>query len=63
MRDPKALISTGELAAMLGDPMLRLFDYTTSTVPPPEGYLDKPVHEDELLKSVRKILELAHEEA
>lgn len=37
MRDPQALISTGELAALLGDPSLRLYDCTTSTVPPPEG--------------------------
>ncbi len=37
MRDPQALISTGELAAMLGDPSLRVFDCTTTTVPPPPG--------------------------
>ncbi len=29
-------------------------------VRPPEGYLDKPVDEQSLLRSVRKILELAH---
>ena len=37
MRDPKALISTAELAAALGDPALRLFDCSTTTVPPPPG--------------------------
>ena len=37
MRDPQALISTGALAAMLGDPALRVFDCTTTTVPPPAG--------------------------
>src|SRR5262249_30340132 len=37
MRDPKALIGTGELAALLGDPSLRVFDCTTTTVPPPPG--------------------------
>lgn len=37
MRDPQMLIGTGALAAMLGDPALRLFDCTTTTVPPPEG--------------------------
>ena len=41
MRDPQALISTGELAALLGDPSLRLFDCTTTTVPPPPG-VDAP---------------------
>lgn len=37
MRDPKALVTTGDLAAMLGDPLLRVFDCTTTTVPPPAG--------------------------
>ena len=37
MRDPHALITTDQLAAMLGDPSLRLFDCTTTTVPPPPG--------------------------
>ena len=37
MRDPKALISTSELADLLSDPSLRLFDCSTSTVPPPPG--------------------------
>jgi thiosulfate/3-mercaptopyruvate sulfurtransferase len=37
VRDPQALISTSELEAMLGDPSLRIFDCTTTTVPPPAG--------------------------
>ena len=37
MRDPGALISTSELAVVLGDSSLRLFDCTTTTVPPPAG--------------------------
>ena len=37
MRDPQALISTSELEAILGDPSLRVFDCTTTTVPPPPG--------------------------
>ena len=37
MRDPQALISTEQLAAHLDDPSLRLFDCTTTTVPPPPG--------------------------
>jgi len=37
MRDPQALISTGKLAAILGDASLRVFDCTTNTVPPPPG--------------------------
>jgi thiosulfate/3-mercaptopyruvate sulfurtransferase len=37
MRDTRALISTYELEALLGDPSLRVYDCTTSTVPPPLG--------------------------
>ena len=37
MRDKQALISTEELAALLGDPSLRVYDCTTTTVPPPPG--------------------------
>lgn len=37
MRDPRALISTSELATLLGDPSLRVYDCTTKTVPPPLG--------------------------
>jgi thiosulfate/3-mercaptopyruvate sulfurtransferase len=37
MRDPKALVSTGELAAMLGEPHVRVYDCTTYNNPPPPG--------------------------
>jgi thiosulfate/3-mercaptopyruvate sulfurtransferase len=37
MRDPRAVISTSELAALLGHPTLRVYDCTTTTVPPPPG--------------------------
>ena len=41
-----------------GKPELRKLIYERP-VPPPEGYLDKPVDEETLLRNVRKILELA----
>jgi thiosulfate/3-mercaptopyruvate sulfurtransferase len=41
MRDPNLLISTEQLAASLHDPALRLYDCTTTTVPPPPG-VDAP---------------------
>lgn len=37
MRDPKALVSTDELAGMLGQPSLRLYDCTTYLETPPPG--------------------------
>ena len=40
-----------------GQPELRKVIYQR-VVPPPDGYLDKPIHEDTLLLSVRKILAL-----
>jgi CheY-like chemotaxis protein len=42
-----------------GRPELRRFIYDRP-VPPPEGYLDKPVTEEQLLMNVKKIIELAH---
>ncbi|MFC1575711.1 response regulator [Gemmatimonadota bacterium] len=42
-----------------GQPELRKLIYQR-VVPAPDGYLDKPIHEDKLLLSVRKILALAH---
>jgi len=41
MRDPNALITTEQLAEILNDPTLRIYDCTTSTVPPPPG-IDAP---------------------
>jgi thiosulfate/3-mercaptopyruvate sulfurtransferase len=37
MRDPNLLVSTDQLATMLVDPALRLFDCTTHLNPPPPG--------------------------
>jgi thiosulfate/3-mercaptopyruvate sulfurtransferase len=37
MRDPHALISTEQLAAILGQPNLRIYDCTTYLEPPPPG--------------------------
>src|ERR1700694_2148302 len=37
MRDPQALMSTEQLAAMLGRPDLRIYDCTTYLEPPPPG--------------------------
>ncbi len=45
-----------------GQPELRQLIYQRVT-PPPDGYLDKPIHEDKLLRSVRKILALASRRA
>ena len=43
-----------------GHPELRKLIYERH-VPPPEGFLDKPIHEDDLLRNVRKILDLVHQ--
>jgi thiosulfate/3-mercaptopyruvate sulfurtransferase len=37
MRDPQALISTAQLASVLGQPGLRIYDCTTYLEPPPPG--------------------------
>lgn len=41
-----------------GQPELRKLIYQR-VVPPPDGYLDKPIHEDALLRSVKRILALS----
>jgi CheY-like chemotaxis protein len=43
-----------------GRPELRRLIYQR-TVPPPDGYLDKPIDEKSLLLNVRKVLSLPHE--
>ena len=43
-----------------GQPELRRLIYQR-TVPPPDGYLDKPIDEKSLLLNVRKVLSLPHE--
>lgn len=45
-----------------GKPELRKLIYERP-VPPPEGYLDKPVSEEHLLRNVRKVLEVHGHEA
>ncbi len=46
MRDPKAIVSTQGLAAMLGEPDVRIYDCTTYNNPPPPGsdepYIPEP---------------------
>ena len=42
-----------------GRPELRRLIYQR-TVPPPDGYLDKPIDEKSLLLNVRKVLSLPH---
>ena len=37
MREPRALVSTAELASLLGQPGLRVYDCTTYLEPPPPG--------------------------
>ncbi|UCC84058.1 MAG: response regulator [Gemmatimonadota bacterium] len=51
-----------KVCVITGRPELRKLIYDRS-VRRPEGYLDKPVTEEQLLINVRKILELAHDEA
>jgi CheY-like chemotaxis protein len=56
-KDPE--LSTVPVCIITGKPELRRLIYDRP-VPPPEGYLDKPVSQQVLLLNVRKILELAH---
>jgi Fe-S oxidoreductase len=57
-KDPE--LSSLKICVVTGRPELRKLIYDR-TVTPPEGYLDKPVTEETLLRGVRKVLELAHE--
>ncbi len=50
-----------KVCIITGKPELRRLIYDRP-VPPPEGYLDKPVNEETLLVNVRKILEVPHRE-
>lgn len=54
-----AELSTVPVCIITGKPELRCLIYDRP-VPPPEGYLDKPISQEALLLNVRKILELAH---
>ncbi|MGD2218323.1 MAG: response regulator, partial [Gemmatimonadales bacterium] len=51
-----------KICVITGRPELRRLIYDR-TARRPEGYLDKPVTEEALVRNVRKILELAHDEA
>jgi CheY-like chemotaxis protein len=54
--DPE--IAATRVCIVSGKPELRKLIYERP-VPPPEGYLDKPIEEENFLFNVRKILELA----
>jgi CheY-like chemotaxis protein len=51
-----------KICIITGKPELRRLIYERS-VRPPEGYVDKPVDERRLVLSVRKVLEVVHQEA
>jgi CheY-like chemotaxis protein len=51
-----------KICIITGKPELRKLIYDRS-VRPPEGYVDKPVEEDRLLRNVRKVLEVVHQNA
>jgi CheY-like chemotaxis protein len=55
-RDPE--LQEIPVCIISGEPELRHLIYQR-TVPPPEGYLDKPIDEDSLLLNVKKILALS----
>jgi len=57
MRDDPALKNT-PVFIISGQPELRKLIYQR-IVPPPDGYLDKPIHEDRFLMSVKKLLALS----
>jgi CheY-like chemotaxis protein len=52
-------LSKIKVCIITGKPELRRLIYDRP-VPPPEGYLDKPINEEALLMNVRKILEVPH---
>ena len=56
-KDPE--IAELPVCIITGKPEMRKLIYDRP-VPPPEGYVDKPVDEHDLLVSVRKILEVPH---
>ena len=58
MRSDPALIGI-PVCIISGQPELRRLIYQR-TVPPPDGYLDKPIDEKSLLLNVRKVLALSH---
>jgi len=59
-KDPET--ESVKVCIITGKPELRKLIYDRP-VRPPEGYLDKPVDEKKLMMNVRRILELAHDDA
>jgi CheY-like chemotaxis protein len=57
-RNPE--LASTKVCIITGKPELRSLIYDRP-VPPPEGYLDKPINEEGLLINVRKILEVPHD--
>jgi len=57
-KDPE--LAPIKVCIITGKPELRRLIYDRP-VPPPEGYLDKPINEETLLVNVRKILETPHD--
>jgi CheY-like chemotaxis protein len=53
-------LSSTMVCIITGKPELRRLIYDRP-VPPPEGYLDKPINEESLLMNVRKILQTPHD--
>ncbi|MGD2154443.1 MAG: response regulator [Gemmatimonadales bacterium] len=56
-----SMLASLKVCVITGRPELRNLIYDRS-VRRPEGYLDKPVTEETLVRTVRRILELAHDE-
>ncbi len=50
-----------KICIITGRPEMRELIYQRMETPP-DGYLDKPLSEDDLLRGVRKVLELSHQE-
>lgn len=51
------------ICIVTGRPELRKLIYEMSSIAKPEGYLDKPVSEQELLRGIRMIIELKERKA
>jgi len=51
------------ICIITGRPELRKYIYERKEARPPEGYLNKPVNEETVLRSLRKILEVGHRPA
>lgn len=56
--DPK--LKELPVCIITGRPEMRKLIYERKSIPPPEGYISKPVSEKSLLVSIRKILEIKH---